>query len=234
MEGWHLSHVAPKFERLLETYRREDGRSWSGIELERATGGVVTRSYVTNLRKGRIENPGMDKLAAIAKAMGFPPALWFEEELTGADGRGAAGTREGLAGRVERLFDAIKDPKTGETYSNSKIARMSLGDLTEEDVEGLRSGSLADPPLSHLLALARAFGVEPSYLVDGTGEALTGGEIARAPSDNEVREIALGCVRLPPREKGIVLDIVRQFEAMGANDRTEPVERSANRPADRP
>jgi len=97
-------------------------------------GGVVTRSYVTNLRNGRIENPGMDNLAAIAKAMGFPPALWFEEELTGANGRVAAGTRERLAGRVERLFDAIKDPKTGETYSNSKIARMSLGDLTEDDV----------------------------------------------------------------------------------------------------
>jgi proteasome lid subunit RPN8/RPN11 len=69
MEGWHLSHVARKFERLLETYRREAGRRWSGIELERATGGVVTRSYVTNLRKGRIENPGMDKLAASAAAM---------------------------------------------------------------------------------------------------------------------------------------------------------------------
>src|ERR687897_490428 len=63
---WSLSHVAHKFERLLETYRREDGGKWSGIQLERATGCVVTRSYVTNLRKGRIENPGMDKLAAIA------------------------------------------------------------------------------------------------------------------------------------------------------------------------
>src|SRR5215210_1114219 len=133
MGGWHLSHVARKFEHLLKTYRRKDGGRWSGIELERATGGVLTRSYVSNLRKGRIENPGMDKLAALARAMGFPPALWFEEELTGADGRGAAGTREGLAGRVERLFDAINDPKTGETYASSRIARMSLGDLTEED-----------------------------------------------------------------------------------------------------
>ncbi len=43
------------------------------------TGGVVTRSYVTSLRKGRIENPGFEKLNAIAKAMGFPPELWFEE-----------------------------------------------------------------------------------------------------------------------------------------------------------
>src|SRR5215216_2800940 len=122
MEDWHLSHVARKFERLLDTFRREDGRRWSGIELERATGGVVTRSYVTNLRKGRIDNPGMEKLAAIAKAMGFTPALWFEEEPTGAEGRGTAGTREVLAGRVERLFDAIKDPKTGETYASSGIA----------------------------------------------------------------------------------------------------------------
>jgi transcriptional regulator with XRE-family HTH domain len=68
-----LSHVALKFDRLLDTFRREDGRRWSGIELERATGGVVTRSYATNLRKGRIENPGMDKLWALARAMGFTP-----------------------------------------------------------------------------------------------------------------------------------------------------------------
>jgi hypothetical protein len=32
----------------------------------------VTRSYVTNLRKGRIENPAYEKMRALAKAMGFP------------------------------------------------------------------------------------------------------------------------------------------------------------------
>jgi hypothetical protein len=112
------------------------------------------------------------------------------------------GRSEGLAGRIGRLFDVIEDPKTGASYTNARIARMSLGDLTEADVAGLRSGSVGDPPLGHLLALARAFGVEPSYLVDGTGEALTGGEIARVLSDNEVREIALGCARLPAGGKG--------------------------------
>jgi hypothetical protein len=101
------------------------------------------------------------------------------------------GRPERLAGRVGRLFNVIKDPKTGAPYTNSRIARMSLGDLTEEDVEELRSGSVSDPRLGHLLALARVFGVEPSYLVDGTGEALTGGEIARALSDNTIREIVL-------------------------------------------
>ena len=65
-------HVAQRFERFLDTYRRPDGQRWGGAELEKATGGIVSRSYVTNLRKGRMENPGLEKMRAIAKAMGFP------------------------------------------------------------------------------------------------------------------------------------------------------------------
>ncbi len=60
-------HVAQRFERFLDTYR-PDGRRWSGQAIDEATGGIVTRSYVTNLRKGRIENPGYEKMRAIAKA----------------------------------------------------------------------------------------------------------------------------------------------------------------------
>src|ERR671911_510126 len=73
--GWRRRaqmHIAQKFEGLLEMYRRPDGRKWSGQEIDEATGGIVTRSYITNLRKGRIENPGFEKLKAIAKVMDFP------------------------------------------------------------------------------------------------------------------------------------------------------------------
>ena len=80
-------HVAQRFERFLEIYRRPDGQRWGGAELEKATDGIVSRSYVTNLRKGRMENPGYDKMRAIAKAMGFPPQLWFEEDLGSEGGR---------------------------------------------------------------------------------------------------------------------------------------------------
>jgi transcriptional regulator with XRE-family HTH domain len=76
-------HVSERFLRLLTLYRRPDGSEWGGQDLENATGGIVTRSYVANLRKGRIENPGLAKLEAISKAMGFPPALWFEESEDG-------------------------------------------------------------------------------------------------------------------------------------------------------
>ena len=89
-------HVSDRFRRLLALYRKPDGSVWGGQDLEDATGGAVTRSYVANLKNGRIENPGLAKLEAVSNAMGFPPALWF------------GGTEEG---RVpdEALLVSLKD-----------------------------------------------------------------------------------------------------------------------------
>lgn len=70
-------HASERFRRLLQRYRKPDGSEWGGQDLENATGGTVTRSYVSNLKQGRIENPGLAKLEAIAGAMSFPPRLWF-------------------------------------------------------------------------------------------------------------------------------------------------------------
>src|SRR5688572_30842399 len=121
-------HIAQKFEALLEMYRRPDGRRWSGQEIDEATGGVVTRSYVTNLRKGRIENPGYEKMRALAKAMGFAPEVWFEEHL--GEGRSIGQTEESrsITGRLGHLFEVVRNPKTGEPYANAEVARMTLGD----------------------------------------------------------------------------------------------------------
>lgn len=73
-----VTHVAQKFDRLLEIYRHPDGQELTGADLARATGDIH-RPYVTNLRKGRVESPGFEKLSAIAKEMCFPPEVWFEE-----------------------------------------------------------------------------------------------------------------------------------------------------------
>jgi transcriptional regulator with XRE-family HTH domain len=75
-------HVSQKFEDLLDAHRRPGGSRWAGQQLDEVTDGLVARSYVTNLRKGRINSPGYEKMAAIAKAMGFPPAAWFEVART--------------------------------------------------------------------------------------------------------------------------------------------------------
>src|ERR671910_3905144 len=182
-------HIAQKFEALLEIYRRPDGRKWSGQEIDEATGGVVTRSYVTNLRKGRIENPGYAKLAAMAKAMGFAPEVWFEDGLGEGRSIGQAEESRGLASRLEHVFEVVRNPRTGEPYSSAQVARMTLGDLSEEDVEKIRSGAISDPSVGQVAALASVFGVEPSYLLDREEPTLLDEELVQALRDADVRDI---------------------------------------------
>ena len=214
-------HVAQRFERFLEIYRRPDGQRWGGAELEKATDGIVSRSYVTNLRKGRMENPGYDKMRAIAKAMGFPPEVWFEEDL-GDEGRPPAGPEgRGIPGRVEHLFEVVKNPKTGEPYTNAEVARMSAGDLTVEDVEGIRTGKITDPSVGRVAALAAAFGVTPSYLLDRDIESeVLDEEALKALAGKTAGAILKESARLPEREKRLVLGIVRLFsDQLGAGER---------------
>jgi len=202
-------HVAQRFELFLDAYRRPDGSRWTGQKLDEATGGVVPRSYFTNLRKGRIENPGYEKMLAIARAMGFPPEAWFED----ASGRAVARVEgQNLAGRVGHLFANIRHPGTGEPYTNAEVSRMSAGGLTEEEVAGIRTGAVSDPTVSHVAALAAVFGVEPSYLVDrGKGTPVLGGEVMAALADETANAILRESARLPEREKRVVLGIVREF-----------------------
>ena len=214
-------HVSQRFERFLDTYRRPDGQRWSGQEIDEATDGIVTRSYITNLRKGRIENPGYEKMRAIAKAMGFPPKMWFEEDLGGEGGTPAGPEGRGIPGRVEHLFEVVKNPKTGESYTNAQVARMSAGEITEEEVEGIRSGKIADPSVGRVAALAAVFGVPPSYMLDrGKEPSVLDEEVLEALADETSADILKESVSLTEREKQIVLGIVRQFsDQPGASER---------------
>lgn len=202
-------HVSRRFERLLETYRHPDGGEWTGERLAKATGGVVTRSYVTNLRKGRIESPGYEKLKVIAKAMNFPPELWFEEgDGTSPEPTDRAAT---VAERVRRLFATVKNPSTGDPYTDAEVARASGGDLSEGDVEGTRTGRIADPTVGQVAALSDAFGVDPSYLVGRKEPPSLDAELLEALRDETVRDVVRDLSRLPEREKRMALGIVRQF-----------------------
>ena len=126
-----MVQIADKFEHFLDLYRRPDGSRWGGQDLDEATGGVVTRSYVSNLRKGRIENPGFEKLRAIARAMNFPPVLWFEEvenlgDVSGAqpswflDGEGNLALFDG------ELVEALRDETARAVLR--EVARLSERD----------------------------------------------------------------------------------------------------------
>ena len=217
-----MAHIARRFEALLDAYRRPDGRRWSGQNLHDATAGVVTRSYVTNLRKGRIANPGYEKLNAIANALGFPPELWFEKGYGQTSRAPVAPPEEkrDIAGKINYLFEAIRNEKTGEPYTNAEVARASLrgltgqdGALTEEDIRRLRSGENPNPSVNQVVALADFFDVQPSYFVDRTqGPVLLDEEAISALEDHTTSAILHKSIRLPKRERDMVLAIIQQFE----------------------
>jgi transcriptional regulator with XRE-family HTH domain len=215
--------IAQKFELFLDKYRREDGSKWSGQDLADATGGVVTRSYVSTLRKGRIENPGFEKLRAIAKAMNFPPELWFEDvEILPKAARPVRGEeRRSIAERVRHLFETIKNERTGEQYTDAEVARMSLGDLTEEEVEGIRTGRIGNPTVAQVLALSEVFGVDPSYFLDrGKEPPLLDEEALRALGDQRSRLLLHKSLGLSDGEKDMLIDMVERLGNLRNADET--------------
>lgn len=207
--------IARKFERLLEMYPHPDGRRWSGQEIDEATGGIVTRSYVTNLRKGRIENPGFEKLRAIAKVMDFPPELWFEvmPDFSSGGATDSPPDDSSIANKTNRLFEAFRNEKSGVPLTNAEVARMSLGDLSEDHVEQIRSGKLTNPAMNQVVALAEVFGVHPSYFLDAARKPpLLDEEAMRIFQDETVSAIAHKSLHLPGRERQMILNIIQQFE----------------------
>ena len=206
--------ISQKFELLRDKYRRPDNTRWNGQQLQDATGGVVTRSYVSMMRRGKIENPGFDKLRAIAKAMGFPPELWFEDadEIRNAVQVEYPDREQNIADRLNHLFEVIKNERTGEPYTNADVARMSLGEVTEKDVEGIRTGTLRNPTVGQVVALAEAFGVHPSYFLDtGKKPTLLGEQELHALEDKRARAILNESLGLSDREKDMVLDMIQHL-----------------------
>src|ERR671921_83892 len=150
-------------------------------------------------------------MRAIAKAMGFPPEVWFDEGLGEGRSIGQIEQSRSVAGRLEHLFEVVKNPKTAEPYTNGEVARMTLGDLSEEDVQRIRTGAVSDPSVGQVAALAGVFGVEPSYLLDREEPPLLDEELVQALRDEDVRAITRESSRLPDGERRLVWGIVRQF-----------------------
>jgi hypothetical protein len=70
--------------------------------------------------------------------------VWFEDGLSKERSIGQAEEMRGVAGRLEHLFEVVRNPKTGEPYTNAEVARMTLGDLSEEDAQRIRTGAISD------------------------------------------------------------------------------------------
>jgi hypothetical protein len=94
---------------------------------------------------------------------------------------------------------------------------MTRGDLSEENVEKIRTGAVSDPTVGQVAALASVFGVEPSCLLDRGEPSLLDEELVHALRDEDVRDVTRESSRLPDGERRLVLGIVRQFRDQKAS-----------------
>ena len=69
--------IAWRFNFLLDRFPRADGEPWRGAEIEAASGRRVTSAYISALRKGKFQSPGIAHLRSISETMGFPFELWY-------------------------------------------------------------------------------------------------------------------------------------------------------------
>ena len=65
---------------LFDRHRHPDGHTWSGADIERATGGEVSRFYVSLLQRGLIREPSFTKIYLISRAIGADLEEWATED----------------------------------------------------------------------------------------------------------------------------------------------------------
>jgi transcriptional regulator with XRE-family HTH domain len=208
---------AEMFERLLGMYPHPDGGRWTGPKMEEATGGFVNASYFSNLLNGRIKQPGLDKLKAIAEAMDFPPELWLEEpERWGkrlAPERGRSSSEASLAKLLDNLFESIPDERTSRPLSEAEIARRSAGKLTMQEIRDMRAGKLTNPNMEQILALSAAFDVDPSYWFRrGKKQPLVDQRTVEALRDRDNRLLLHRSLNLSKDHKDMLLILMEQLK----------------------
>lgn len=147
-------------------YPRPDGGKWRGVDLQKATNGFVSKSYVTGLQKGRWDSPGVAKLEAIARVMGFPFRLWLEPvhnwEMVLAEQSNEASGEE-FASLLNRLMSLKTNPRTGSAYTNRELSLATYGKVSEGEISSMRAGEFENPSREQLIALSDALGVDPAY-----------------------------------------------------------------------
>jgi hypothetical protein len=150
-------------------------------------------------------------MAAIARAIGFPPGLWFED--LGPGTQPDAEDRQNLSDRLDLLLNTITNDRTGSPYTDAEVARMSLGVLTAEEVTGIRAGTISNPTVDKVVALSSVFGVEAGYFLEGEEKPpMLDREALDILRDKTTSAIARKSFRLPAPEKRMILNIINELE----------------------
>jgi transcriptional regulator with XRE-family HTH domain len=123
-----------------------------------------------------------------------------------------------LADRLNRLFETVHPPGRA-PYSNEEVARAVRGqggDISRAYLSYLRNGERANPTFQHLQALARFFGVTPTYFFDDDVAAEVSAQLDLVVSlrDAGVRAVALRAAGLSSRGLQAVATIIEEVRSL--------------------
>jgi transcriptional regulator with XRE-family HTH domain len=119
-----------------------------------------------------------------------------------------------FAVRLDRLFRTVH-PKDRGPYTPAEVAEAINAEAGERVVSGtylwlLRTGQRDNPTMKHLVAMARFFGVPPTYFFpdDVAQRDAVPAEVVAALSDDRVREMALRAAGLSDRSLKAITDMI--------------------------
>ena len=119
-----------------------------------------------------------------------------------------------LADRLDHLFRTVH-PKDRGPYTPAEVAEAINQAADDKVVSGtylwlLRTGQRDNPTMKHLIAIAKFFGVPPTYFFpdDAMRQDALPAELAAALSDDKVREMALRAAGLSDRSLKAITDMI--------------------------
>jgi len=128
---------------------------------------------------------------------------------------------EGLfAERLDHLFRTVH-PKDRGPWTPAEVAEAINAASDERVVSGtylwlLRTGQRDNPTMKHIIAIARFFGVPPTYFFpdDTMQQGAVPAHLAAALSDDKVREMALRAAGLSDRSLTAITDMINSARTM--------------------
>jgi transcriptional regulator with XRE-family HTH domain len=125
-----------------------------------------------------------------------------------------------FAERLDHLFRTVH-PKGRGPYTPAEVADAINEAADDRVVSGtylwlLRTGERDNPTMKHLIAIARFFGVSPTYFFpdDAMQQDAVPAELTAALSDDKVREMALRAAGLSDRSLKAITDMISSARAV--------------------